>query len=684
MFSCALPHGSITVDFPRGTIVSLQCGERELIHTPIPLFTLRLRRTDGSSIMLDPSKAGRWTGVPDEDSICYRDFPDAPGIEVFVILTVYNNIRWNICIGNRGNLLCEWVDFPGIVLPPLKKNGGIGEILFPYNEGVIVDDMEQRMQSPFRPEEPEYPSEGSYAVFPNTVQSQFMCYLFDGHGLYMGTEDESRSVKGIDFLPERDGVSLRFRHFCGVERGADFGIQYETVWKFFDGTWEDGAEIYRRWFEKHLPAGVRKIADNPALPDWYEDTPLIINCPVSGGADTDVTEPNVLSSCTNALPIIDEIAQKTGARILVLLMHWENTVPLASPFIWPPFGGEENFRTFLDEVHRRGNLLGVYCSGFGYTLQSKQIRTYSNTKENLSHAACAGPDGNISLSRICTAQHPGYDLCIHTYAARKILDEAYRPLLTGGIDYAQILDQNHGGGQYFCYATDHGHPPAPGAWMTESMQNFLGSWNRTAGTTLLGCKSAAAEPFIGNLLFSDNRFELNYCIGRPVPLYAYLYHEYLRNFSGTQLSCELSSDTDTMRLRMAYSFAAGDCMSLILTPEGKLLHSWEFRNSESDPDMDKCLQFAANMQKFLSETGEYLSRGRMIKPHPYQCTVRRYKMSNTPDFTCEVPDALSTAWEYDGRRMQLFVNHTDSPLQLSFENESFTVEALSAVMRPLP
>ena len=45
---------------------------------------------------------------------------------------------------------------------------------------------------------------------------------------------------------------------------------------------------------------------------------------------------------------------------------------------------------------------------------------------------------------------------------------------------------------------------------------------------LLGCESAAAEPFIGGLLMSDNRYELNYPFGTVVPTYAYIYHEYVR------------------------------------------------------------------------------------------------------------------------------------------------------------
>ena len=686
MFSCKMGAGSLRVDFERGTVASLMYAERELVGAPAPLFTVRLRRTGGETVLLNACQAA--SVCADGSTAVYGGFEDAPGLTVRVELTAAEAAEWRVSVRGCGELLCEWVDFPGLTLAPLKRNGGVGEILFPYNEGVIVEDLELRQKSWFRSFEPEYPSSGSYAMFPNMIQSQFMCYLFGEHGLYMGAEDEARGVKGIDFLPAGEdwgNVSMRLRLFCGVERGADFVMPYPVVWKFFDGSWEDGAQIYRDWFEAHLPSNVKKVTQNPNLPDWYEDAPLVVSYPVRGKFDTDVMEPNALYPYTNALPITDEIAEKTGSRILVLLMHWEGTAPWAPPFVWPPFGGEDNFRQFLDELHRRGNLLGVYCSGFGYTMQSNLIAEYNRAeryeKENLERAMCVGPDGKVHISRICTAQRSGYDLCVKSETAQKILDEAYRPLLTSGIDYVQILDQNHGGGQYFCYAEDHGHPPAPGPWMTASMRDLLDGWNRMAEKTLFGCESAAAEPFIGNLLFSDNRYELNYRIGRPVPLYAYVYHEYLRNFSGNQVCCGLREEVDTMRLRMAYSYTAGDCMTLVLTPDGKLLNNWGSRNFDGGPDLSKVLRLVANLQKFQAEAGAYLSRGRMVKPLPYRCSGNVYRIDSPLERTYEAPDVFSTAWELDGKRVQIFVNHTEKPVEVAFAGETFLVDAMNAVMR---
>ena len=523
----------MAVDFERGCICSLKTNGKERVFAKTPLFKLRLRKKDGSVlhfVAFDAKNVKVCGGVA-----VYSGFECAENVSVKVELKdEKDEARWYIGIDSTGDMCAEWVDFPNICIPPLKENtesGDGSEILFPYNEGAIVSDIRCREESPFPHRDPEYPSLGSYAVFPNMVSSQMLGAMWGDSGLYIGAHDPARGVKGIDFYEQSGGVTMQIRHFCGVDFGESYAPEYPVVFAAFDGAWESAAEIYRKWFESSLPPKVKRIAENRSLPSWYEDSPLIVSYPVRGLWDADEMTPNALYPYTNALPLLREIKDKVKNRLLVLLMHWEGTAPWAPPYVWPPYGGEENFAEFADALHKDGDLIGVYCSGFGYTKKSNLVNDYDcNEKyesEELWRGMCAGPDGEVAISKICTAQRSGYDICPASSVGERILFEAYSPLFKSGIDYAQILDQNHGGGQYFCYSREHGHPPVPGAWMTESMQKMLSSWNSAAPNMLFGCESAAAEPFIGNLLFSDNRFELNWRLGEPIPLYSYIYHEYL-------------------------------------------------------------------------------------------------------------------------------------------------------------
>lgn len=687
VFKIRFSDTSMTIDAGRGCITSVTVGKQSVLAEKSPLFRLGIRTSDSSifSVCATQGRLCAQTQGEGELTLSYTGFPDvAQGITVTISLTVKNDALYtHISAQNTTESMIEWVEVLPMILPALRgENGPLGaEILYPYNEGAIVDSIQRRENSWFSSKEPQYPSIGSYSVFPNMVCSQMMAYLYDGfdgrRALYFGAHDADRGVKYIDFKTSGDGVEMIFRYYCGVDFGEDYEARFPLVFRPVLGGWEAAAEVYRTWFEKNLPKRLTKISENKNLPDWYEESPFVVSYPVRGIHDMDIPmNPNALYPYTNALPLMDEIAEKTDARLLVLLMHWEGTAPWAPPYVWPPFGDPDNFDQYMDALHRRGHLLGVYCSGFGYTINSNLIDyncEESYQKNGLEAAMCAAPNGEVGISRICTGQRSGYDICPASELGRSILADAYMPLLTSKIDYAQILDQNHGGGQYFCYSQKHGHAPAPGPWMTENMQNLLGVWNDAADKTLLGCESAAAEPFIGNLLFSDNRFELSYRIGRPVPLYAYLYHEYVRNFMGNQVCCPLPEDMDTLRYRMAYAFSIGDCMTVVLCPDGRLMQSWGTRDFDHAPDKEKALAFVAAMTKFYREEAKpYLYNGRMIEGFPVECGMA--------PFGHDLPKILSSAWEADGKRVQILINAFDEAVTCKVGGKEIVVPPNQAIL----
>ncbi len=673
---------TLSVDFSAGHITSLTINGVERVAATTPLFRVRLRDGAGQTYHYTAYEAS--TRAETEKGGLYCDFP-APFEDLVVMVTLSEadgGVHWGITVNpNAKDAFAEWVDFPRVTLPDLKRENPErgGEILLPYNEGILVSSHLERDATDFRFWDPEYPSLGCYSLFPNMISSQMMAYLWQDCGLYVGLHDPARGVKALDFFRDCEGTTIQPRLFCGVDFEAVFTTDYPVVWKATDGRWESAAEIYRTWFEANLPPRVSKVKDDPTLPEWYEDSPLIVTYPVRGWHDTDVMDPNPMFPYTNALPVLDRIRKATESRLMVILMHWEGTAPWAPPFVWPPYGGVENFNQFKDSLHGEGDMLGVYCSGFGYTMKS-HLTDYSGEeayeREGLESAMCMGPDGTV-ISKICTAQRQGYDICPASPAGHELLAKAYAPLFESGLDYAQILDQNHGGGQYFCYAKDHGHPPAPGGWMTKSMQTMLGEWNDQAPTMLFGCESAAAEPFIGNLRFSDNRFELNYFTGRPVPLYAYIYHEYLRNFMGNQVCGDLRGDHETLCHRIGYSFAAGDCMTLVLSPNGRIQSYWGQRDLSDLPDEGKVLTFIRNLTRFYREEGKpYLFAGRMIPALPVECPDRAFIGNwGTRPFT--LPVLHTTAWEApDGSRIQILVNPGDHDVTCRVGGKEITVEAL--------
>lgn len=674
----------ISLDFDKGCISSLIINGTERIASLSPIFNFCLRDKNGNDTVYSSYDAK--SCLVDGNMAIYSGFEH----EVTVNVSLDNeagSAAWRISLSvEDDNYFVEWVDYPLINLPNLKDNnvnGNGGSILLPYNEGLLISDEELRIKYEFGNQEPLYPSQGNYCVFPNMLSSQMIAYIWENDGLYIGAHDPKRGVKAINYLSCDGYVTMRMRLFCGVDFGETFKTEYPIIWAVTDGRWESSGKIYREWFETNLPKKVVKVKDNKDIPDWYEDSPLVITYPVRGWFDTDKMVPNDLFyPYINVLPVLDEIKAITDSRLMVALMHWEGTAPWAPPYVWPPYGGADSFNDFLNELHKRNDMLGVYCSGFGYTLQSNLIAEYNMEKDyedrGLSKAMCMGPDGVIS-STICTAQRRGLDICPASDSGRELLAEAYKPLFESGVDYAQILDQNHGGGQYFCYSKDHGHPPAPGAWMTENMQDMLGDWNDWAKGMLFGCESAAAEPFIGNMLLSDNRFELNYMSGKPVPLYTYIYHEYLRNFMGNQVCCPLKIGTESLNYRIGYSFSIGDCMTLVLTPDGDIMSHWGMNDFSVLPDKNIVLGFIANLTKFYKcEAKKYLSNGRMATPAPFICDNVQFECWA---HTITLPAVHCTAWEGDnGKTVHILVNPTDVDRVCSLNGSEITVPALNATL----
>lgn len=683
MFSVFTNDIKLDIDVARGVASSLQLYDTERLEGECPIFALRLRDKTGKCYHFDSTQAKDIDAI--EGKLTYTGFGgDFSSLEVAIEICTQNDaIEFYAsvsCVPSEYAL--EWIELPKICLPRLiDNNPNGGKIAFPYDEGILLTD-----ETLLPRYEMEFPMSGAYFIFPNKVCSQYMTYLFDSCGLYIGAHDTKRGFKGVDFYRHDNGIAMQIRLYSGCDFGESYKADFPIVWKPFTGDWRSGADIYRDWLESNLPSNLVPIKENKSLPSWYSESPLIVTYPVRGIHDMDKMEPNALFPYTNALPILKRIKNDTQCRIMALLMHWEGTAPWAPPYVWPPFGGEELFNEFRDELHKGGDLLGVYCSGFGYTKQSTLIESYNCEEkiknENVLSGVCHSPENKPELGiTCCPYQRYGYDICPASERGREILDDAYSPLFDSGIDYAQILDQNHGGGQYMCYAKDHLHPPMPGEWMTTNLQKLLKDYKKSAPSMLFGCESAAAEPFIGSLQMSDNRFELNYPYGTPIPMYAYVYHEYVRNFMGNQCGCPFEPSIDTLRYRLAYSFSIGDIMTLILSPSGKLMTHWGTHDFENAPDMDKTLTFIKNMREFYDSCGkEYLYCGKMINAPSIECESIEIPLFRGRK-SATLPALLTASYEAkDGHIAYIVINPDSNTASFSLESEKYEIKPLDAML----
>ena len=649
-----------------GYISSLTFKGKEYIGAKIPLFVLAIRDEAGKQEristfdmkLLDAEFSNtslKCTYADDKFTVC-------------ITANLSDTLNWGISIKGFEGYALEWVNYPQIATPDnFADNGGNSKLLWGFNEGSLVTNITHReIGEPYF--EPEYPCKGIMGVYPAIVETQFMAYYDDESGMYFASHDKYDNLKGINFNRENGGVKLEYRHFCGVDYGEDYEMEYPMVVKFFHGDWHDACEIYRTWFKSLKKEGFIPIEQNKKLPEWYGNSPVIVTYPVRGKHDTDIMNPNKLFPYINVMPHVERFEKAFKSKVMILLMHWEGTAPWAPPIVWPPYGGEDELKKLIDALHERGDVLGVYCSGIGWTINSN-VDNYNTQdyfdKNSLKDEMCISPEQDLPYSNICTLQRSGYDMCPTREFTVNTIKHEVECMVNAGIDYVQLMDQNHGGTSYFCYSRKHDHPAMPGKWQVDAVKNMLKVSQENAGKVLFGCESAAAESYIPYLMFSDNRFMINYYIGRPVPAYAYIYHEYINNFMGNQVCADWHLNYDkspeAFFERMAHSFIAGDMLTVVINQEGQIEWNWGKKDqSRIPPNQENAETFIKNLNFWRTGAGKkYLHSGMMVKP--FDTEAKPYNICRNNGTCSVVPEIHTSAWQAtDGGRAQFFANYFDT------------------------
>ena len=603
-----------------------------------------------------------------------------PGLKAVVAVRLQDGeplAHWHIALENISEkFILEWIDFPGISVPyDLHERGGNGKIFWPGAEGVVFDELQTRENSEyFKGRVLSYPLNGISGYYPGTCPMQFMAHWNDDAGLYFAAHDMHHLPKGVELICEgTDSVRLFYQIFCGNHVSDHFSLPFSLVTGGFRGNWENAALIYRKWMEENDKSLPEKLFTNPQIPDWLKESPVVLIYPVKGnGFDTGSISGNEYFPYSNALPTVRRYAARWNCRIMALLMHWEGTAPWAPPYVWPPFGGEEMFSEFGRALHDDGNLLGVYCSGIGWTQSSSIDTGYQRKKDfeekHLENIMAAGPRGEMRAT-ICNGppgigQRIGYEMCPACDFTIDTVCNEIRKITESQVDYIQFFDQNQGCSAPLCYNSGHGHPAAPGQWLTGAMSHLLNESMRCASKSgrpvILGCENAAAQPYIRYLPFNDLRNHLAWAFARPVPAYSMLFHEYINNFTGNGVCLagwfDRRKSPQFLQFRMAYSFISGEVLSVTLKKHGEIQWSWVCDWEEDGPDQEILQELIGNLNDMRRGAAhDFLVFGRMQVSCPVRCnhwelhfTGRRSPIS--------LPWVLSSNWSFEERTAQILVN----------------------------
>lgn len=643
----------LLIDPVKGTIASLQSTygvDRELLiqdHVRLPLFILEFMN-DNHEFQLVTSSDAKSVAVRNDATANGRDvkieYSEIGGLPVHAVVTISCPTNetltyWKLELKNETKLWIGHVQFPVIEVPfDDPESGERSYILSSSLDGSLAGPVEPAsftrphwtrhtfeemdmgdssnvttdlwMQNIWSGRQKNTPEIWRSPNYPGQdVSTQLMAYYNSVGGLYLACDDAAGLPKFLDRVMEMDGVTLGLAHYPGVCGPGEYAMPYNVVVGTFHGDWYRAAEIYRNWATKQAFCG-SKLADRKDLPPWITDSAVGIAFPMRGQADWD--KPSTINPeytpATNALPYLEKLAAELDSPLMPFVYNWERPGPWVQPDAFPPLGGEAAMREFMAKAKEKGWSPFLYGDGLCWVI-SQGNTGYDGMSYLKSHggeaAVCRSWDGTPMGWQ--WPWRKSYFACVGTEKGREMILEMTRNMAELGPSVIQQFDQDPG--PIACYATDHGHPPVPGPWMTEAFAKLLKADAEAAHTVnssiRMSCEGAPPEVYLQDFQIWDGRVQ-------NCPLFSFLYHEYCNGhdgFFGNRVSDEALS------LSVGRAIVTGYMLNFTLREKGLLEYDWDDAWTRAIPDQSAVLDWAKRTNHFRAGIAkDYLVYGRMLRP----------------------------------------------------------------------
>jgi len=672
------PGYRLLIDSDTGAIASFRSTfgvDRELLipsHARLPLFKIEFLndRSQFSTVNSSEAKEVKVSRSRDQDgktiAIDYKGIGQLPvDARVTIRCPAGETLTyWNLEVNNRTSSWIGHIQFPVIEVPfdsPVDKH--YSHILWSFGDGLLG--------GPVVPSMPVGDWGGEAVIVPlggivendtpelwrsnnypgQWISTQLMAYYNDAGGLYVALDDPKGLPKFIDPIMEKDGVMMGLGHFPGTRGPGETKLAYHVVLGAFHGDWYAAAEIYRNWASKQ-PFCAKKLAQRTDIPKWITDSPVAPAFPMRGQADWDppAAENPEYTPLTNALPYLDQLARALESPLLPIVFNWEHGGPWVQPDAYPPVGGEVTFREFMTKSRAKGWHPMIYGDGLCWVTWQKNTNYDGMPYFRMQHGeAAVARNWDGSLVEDVWQWRKNYVACVGTEKGRQMVLNMTRRMAELGPDVVQQFDQ--GPGPRACYATDHGHPPVPGPWMTEAFNGLLDSDGATARsvnpTVAMSCEGAPPETYLQNFQIWDART-------RTCPLYSFLYHEYANGFDGFYTN---RVNDEALRLSVARALVTGYMVNFTLRDKGQIEYDWDQTWTRALPDQAAILDWVKRVNHLRAGIArDYLVYGRMMRPWRVSGITER-------DFGWgKEPLVQSATWQApDGRIGIVLANFGDLP-----------------------
>ena len=660
----------LVIDSKTGSMVSLRSTygvDRELLianHAHLPLFKLEFM-TDQHQFKSVTALQAKTVSVKEQSdaagrlvTIDFKEFPDSSLDARVTIRCPFDQslTYWNLELTNHTTSWIANVQFPVIEVPfdDLSRNES-SQMLWSFLDGVLTGPVGPNMGTGntawTRPRR-NAPAAWRTNNYPGRLTTtQLMAHYNDLGGLYVACDDAEGLPKLIDPLMEDDGVTMGIGHYPGVRGPGQVKLPYNVVVGTFHGDWYTAAEIYRDWAEKQRFCG-KKLAQRSDCPAWLEKSPINITFPMRGQGDWDppaAVNPEY-TPAVNALPYLDKLAAALECPLMPTVFNWEHAGPWVQPDAFPPVGGAESMKEFMAKSREKGWYPMIYGDGVRWITAQKNTK-YDGMPYFHEHGGdkSVAHGWNDAVLKSTAGWRDQYWACTGTEGGRQMILGMTRGMAELGPEIIQQFDQ--GCGPSACYASDHGHPPVPGPWMTTDFNRLLEEDARIAKAgnprTTMSTEGAPPETYLPNFPIWDSRIEVSNC-----PLYSFLYHEHASGFQGSY--AHRVSD-ETLRLSIARSLVTGYMLGFTLREKGLIEYDWDLLWARAIPDQATILDWAKRTNQFRAGIAkDYLIWGRMLRPYRVN-NVTKQDFGWGPE-----PLIQSATWKaQDGRIGTVLANFTD-------------------------
>jgi len=560
-------HGAITaiVDRASGRNFVARGGAR-----PTPLYTITLADDKHQKTTVDSTQARSVTArtIGPEGRGGQPPAVIGQGFELRFIhenpaLTVRVTVRvpamgplsyWWLNAENKSPLAVIRAVFPGFAVPQVL--GGDPDdtvVIFPNANNSqrywnLPQEFKYAFQQRRKTEAPvAWPFRLCSALAPDVVQ---MMALYDrAAGLYLASYDDKVNVKeysveGLDATAMR----LNMAHLQPWLFGEDFAIPYYTAIGVFHGDWTEAAEIYRAWATRQPWCARGTLAAAKDTPEWIKRYPVhlrfMLKHPVRN--DPGRTEWDKL------LDKLEEFGRdypELKPDAMVNIVDYDPGGFWAGFYgeRWPAWMGDQAFAARLREIKRRGMHPSLEPFGWHLTLQDEYRPDYDLRKKPFFPDLLANTlmwDEEDARRPAGPAGARG-SVCVKSAYGQAVFAEDARRSAPWGVDLLQLMEINLAR-RNDCFNPRHGHPPGAGSWIFEAAYQAARKAReagRAANPDFGADKEETAEsliPVLDCMYIRNAQLKNMRWNGRPqlyknnVPLFDYIYHEYIALIDGVQ------------------------------------------------------------------------------------------------------------------------------------------------------